>query len=162
MPLHLQGTFHGHVGHGLELRSAFQQRGQFAVASAQHLLPLHEFGDLVLHDMLVKHLPAGDPVDLGAESRNPIFVKLFVARLTRDAGVHEIVAKHEIGGCPEITGREREEGRTAKRHHPWAEHEMADFIAASRITTGGSLCSPDTLCFDILACFSVMPAAWPL
>ena len=59
--------FRRHFRHRLQLRSSFQQGCKFPVACTQRLLALHQFGNLVLHHLLIEHLPAGNAVNLGAK-----------------------------------------------------------------------------------------------
>ncbi|MNF14597.1 hypothetical protein D3C80_2168700 [compost metagenome] len=67
MLLLIRHAFRRHFRHWLQLRSSFQQRCEFSVARIQRLLALHQFGDLVLHHLLIEHLTAGDAINLGAK-----------------------------------------------------------------------------------------------
>ncbi len=88
-----------------------------------------EFFDLFLNDLLVEKLAAGDAVDLGAKSRNPVLVVVLHACLPCHGGADEIVAQNQIGGGEKVTDREDAEERQCQRRHPRADRHMPDPVA---------------------------------
>ena len=49
--------------------------------------------------------------------------------MTCDTGAHQVVAKHQIGCCSEITHRKRQKCSASKSGHPWTKCKMADLFA---------------------------------
>ena len=92
-------------------------------------LAVEEFGDFLLHQLLVEQLAAGDAVDLGAQRRNAILIGLLHACLPRRGGADEIVAQHEVGRRQQIAYGNRRQRRAYERGKPGAYGEMPYLIA---------------------------------
>ena len=100
------------------------------MACRQLRLPVQQLADLVLHQLLVEQLAAGDAVDLGAQRRDAILVGLLHARLARRAGADQVVAQDEVGGGEQVADGDREQRRAGEGGEPRPDGEMPDLVAA--------------------------------
>ena len=93
-------------------RSRIRQRRKRACARLQGLLAADQVIDLLLDLLLVDELAAREPVDLGAQLGDAIFVGVLHLRLAGEQAGQHVVAEGEIGG-----GDDRPAGH---------DHECAD------------------------------------
>ena len=92
-------------------------------------LAIEQLGDLVLHQLLIEKLAAGDAIDLCAQRRDAVLVGLLDARLARRRGADQVVAQDEIGGGKQITDGNRQKRRATKCNQPRPDREMPDRVA---------------------------------
>ena len=100
------------------------------MAGGKLRLAVQEFGDLLLHQLLVEQLAAGDAVDLGAQRRNAVLVGLLDARLASRARADQVVAQDEVGGGKKVADGNREQRRAGERGDPRPNGEVPDVVAA--------------------------------
>ena len=93
-------------------------------------LPLEEFGDLLLHQLLVEQLAAGDAVDLRTQRRDAVLIGLLDARLASRARPDQVVAQDEVGGGEKVADGNREECGAGNCGDPRPNGEMPDVVAA--------------------------------
>ena len=76
--------------------------------SLRRRLARSELVDLRLDVLLVEELPAGQPVDVRAQGRDTVLIGVLHARLPRDRGREQVIAKDEVPGSADVSrGRPR-------------------------------------------------------
>src|SRR5262249_41008367 len=111
-------------------RGAVENRAEPAVTGGELGLPFQQLGNLVLHELLVEELTAGDAVDLRPQRRDAILIGLLHASLARQVRTDQVIAQHEVGCREQVADGDRKERRSCERGQPGPDREMPYLIAA--------------------------------
>ena len=100
------------------------------MALGKRKLLLHQLLDLLLHDLLVEELAAGDAIDLRAQRGDAVLVVMLHAGLACHGGADQVVAQDEIGGGGKVADGEHAGKAEADGGHPGADGHVTDLVAA--------------------------------
>ena len=107
------------------------QAGDDVLACVERGLTAEQAVHLGVEGLLVEELAAGQPVDVGAERRNPVLVGLLHPALAGDGRGKQVVAEDEVARRGEIEdGEEDTDDRNAARK-PGPDRKRADVLSAS-------------------------------
>jgi hypothetical protein len=100
------------------------------VSIAERVLAGNQFGDLLLHQLLVEELPAGDTIDLRTQGGDAVLVGVLHAGLARHRRTDQVIAQHQIGCGSEIADCHYPEHGHQQAGHPGTNRDVPDGFAA--------------------------------
>ncbi len=110
-------------------------------ALLEHGLPAHDLLDLLLDLLLLEHVAARHPVDLGAHVGDAVLISRLHLRLLRDHPGEHVVLEGEIGGGHHAPARHDHEGADTGPECHRAEADLAAAMAegegTARLRLGG-------------------------